>query len=64
MFNFDMGKLTYKLMNREKDRMGNLLITGGIGYIGSHTVLEVANNYGCGFKKVIVTDYSKDSKSF
>ena len=36
-----------------------ILVTGGLGYIGSHTVVELLNN---GFKVVIVDDLSNSEK--
>jgi UDP-glucose 4-epimerase len=34
-----------------------LLITGGTGYIGSHTVVEVLETDGhCGFAKIVIVD--------
>jgi UDP-glucose 4-epimerase len=42
---------------------GNLLITGGLGYIGSHTVAEILQrNDLCGFQKIIIIDSLANSK--
>ena len=38
----------------------NILVTGGAGYIGSHTVVEL---YNSGFKPIIVDDLSNTSLS-
>ena len=37
-----------------------ILVTGGLGYIGSHTVVELLNN---NFEVVIVDDLSNSEKS-
>jgi len=39
--------------------MRKILVTGGLGYIGSHVVVELQNN---GFKVVIIDDLSNSSK--
>ena len=39
--------------------MKKILVTGGLGYIGSHVVVELQNN---GFKVVIIDDLSNSSK--
>ena len=39
-------------MNKKKD---NILVTGGLGFIGSHTVVELQNE---GFEVVIIDDLS------
>ena len=36
----------------------NVLITGGAGYIGSHTAVELLN---CGFGVVVMDNYSNSS---
>jgi UDP-glucose 4-epimerase len=36
-----------------------ILVTGGLGYIGSHTVVELLNN---GFEVVIVDDLSNSER--
>ena len=34
-----------------------LLVTGGTGYIGSHTVVEILETEGhCGFTKIVIVD--------
>ena len=38
----------------------NILVTGGAGYIGSHTVVEL---YNSGFKPIIVDNLSNTSLS-
>ena len=38
--------------------MGKILVTGGLGFIGSHTVVELQNN---GFDVVIIDDLSNSS---
>lgn len=40
--------------------MKNILVTGGLGYIGSHTVVELINN---GFEPIIVDDLSNSNFS-
>lgn len=40
--------------------MKNILVTGGAGYIGSHTVVALA---GAGFNPVIIDNYSNSEKS-
>ena len=37
-----------------------ILVTGGLGYIGSHTVVELINN---GFEVVIIDDLSNSYES-
>ena len=37
-----------------------ILVTGGLGYIGSHTVVELINN---GFEVVIIDDISNSYES-
>ena len=37
----------------------NILVTGGAGFIGSHTVVELAN---AGFTPIIVDDFSNSEK--
>ena len=36
-----------------------ILVTGGLGYIGSHTVVELLNN---GFEVIIVDDLSNSER--
>ena len=38
--------------------MGKILVTGGLGFIGSHTVVELQNQ---GFKVIIIDDLSNAS---
>lgn len=38
--------------------MGKILVTGGLGFIGSHTVVELQHN---GFDVVIIDDLSNSS---
>ena len=40
--------------------MSKILVTGGLGYIGSHTVVELVNK---GYEVVIVDDLSNSSLS-
>ena len=40
--------------------MSKILVTGGLGYIGSHTVVELVNK---GYEVVIVVDLSTSSLS-
>ena len=40
--------------------MSKILVTGGLGYIGSHTVVELCDN---GYEVVIVDDLSNSSLS-
>ena len=39
--------------------MKNILVTGGLGYIGSHTVVELINH---GYQPVVIDDLSNSSK--
>lgn len=32
-------------------------MTGGFGYVGTHTIVEIMENDKCGFNKIIVCDY-------
>jgi UDP-glucose 4-epimerase len=37
--------------------MSTLLVTGGTGYIGSHTIVELLETEGhCGFSKIVIVD--------
>ena len=39
-----------------------LLVTGGTGYIGSHTIVEMLETEGnCGFTKIVVVDNLSNS---
>lgn len=40
--------------------MSKILVTGGTGYIGSHTVVELQN---AGFEVVVVDDLSNSTKA-
>ena len=40
--------------------MQKILVTGGLGFIGSHTVVELQNE---GFEVVIIDDLSNSSES-
>jgi UDP-glucose 4-epimerase len=50
----------------EKDNAeykGNLMITGGLGYIGSHTLVEILQTEDmAGFDKIVVVDNLSNSK--
>ena len=39
--------------------MAKILVTGGTGYIGSHTVVELFN---AGYEVVVVDDFSNSNK--
>ncbi len=39
--------------------MAKILVTGGLGFIGSHTVVELQNE---GFEVIIIDDLSNSSK--
>lgn len=39
--------------------MKNIIVTGGAGYIGSHTVLELIN---CGYNPIIIDNFSNSNK--
>ena len=42
---------------------GNLLVTGGLGFIGSHTIVEILQRPDmCGFEKIIIIDSLANSK--
>ena len=41
-----------------------LLVTGGMGYIGSHTIVEVLQSEGvCGFSKIVIVDNLSNSST-
>ena len=40
--------------------MKKIIVTGGAGYIGSHTVVELFNN---GFEPIIVDNFSNSDRS-
>jgi hypothetical protein len=41
---------------------GNLLITGGLGYLGAHTVVEILRQSDkCGFYKIVIVDNLSNS---
>jgi UDP-glucose 4-epimerase len=41
-----------------------LLVTGGTGYIGSHTVVEILQTEGfCGFTKIVIVDNLSNSSA-
>lgn len=47
----------------KKPSRGNLIVTGGLGFLGSHTVVEILNEYTrCGYDKVIIVDNMDNSK--
>ena len=53
-----------KRANRESepDQGAALLVTGGTGYIGSHTIVEILSTEGhCGFTKIIIVDNLSNS---
>ena len=44
-----------EILNEEN--RGNLLITGGLGFLGAHTIAEVILAPNChGFSKIIIVD--------
>lgn len=47
----------------ENDSTANvLLVTGGSGYIGSHTIVEILSTEGhCGFTKIVIVDNLSNS---
>lgn len=41
-----------------------LLVTGGTGYIGSHTIVELLETEGqCGFTKIVIVDNLANSST-
>jgi len=46
--------------NTTNSKMSKILITGGTGYIGSHTVVELMEN---GYDVVVVDNLSKKEKT-
>ena len=40
--------------------MKNVIVTGGAGYIGSHTVVELVNS---GYNPIIIDDFSNSDRS-
>lgn len=40
-----------------------LLVTGGTGYIGSHTVVELLESQKCGFTKIVIVDNLENSST-
>jgi len=47
-----------------ESKTDTLLVTGGTGYIGSHTIVELLETQGhCGFTKIIVIDNSYNSSA-
>ena len=49
----------FKLLVRFLKRMSKILVTGGLGYIGSHVVVELQSN---GFDVLIIDDLSNSSE--
>ena len=44
-------------MSEAAQAQSTLLVTGGTGYIGSHTVVEILETEGyCGFTKIVIVD--------
>jgi hypothetical protein len=42
---------------------GNLVVTGGLGFLGSHTIVEILKDKNrCGYKKIIIIDDMSNSK--
>jgi UDP-glucose 4-epimerase len=68
---FDIQKMLDKLsklfgctalLKKKRYRHGSLLITGGLGFVGSHTAVEIFEDSGCmGFEKVILVDNLQNS---
>jgi hypothetical protein len=54
------GKVGYQVYQNNPfftPSRGNLMVTGGLGYKGSHTVVEILNMKDkCGFKKIVIVD--------
>ena len=40
-----------------------LLVTGGTGYIGSHTMVELLESQKCGFTKIVIVDNLENSST-
>lgn len=51
----------YKSRMVENTPQKTLLVTGGTGYIGSHTMVELLESQKCGFTKIVIVDNLENS---